>query len=67
MGLVSARVRTVGERVFSRGRLEEMITEFNLHPELRGPDLMEEIVGHVRKGIRVALSAGIPGQHWGAW
>jgi polysaccharide biosynthesis transport protein len=62
---IGARLRTISERALSRARLEEMITQFNLYPELGGREPMEEIVGRVRKDIRIAPSAGIPGQHRG--
>jgi protein tyrosine kinase modulator len=59
---IGARLRTISEHALSRARLEEMITQFNLYPELRGQEPMEEIVARARKDIRISPSAGVPGQ-----
>ncbi len=52
---ISARLNTIGQEILSRTRLERIISELNLYPELRGKAHMEEIVEIARKSITVEV------------
>ena len=42
---IEDRLRSIQEEILSRTRLETVINDFNLYPELRGQKPMEEVVG----------------------
>jgi len=53
---IEDRVRTLREQILTRSRLEPLINEFGLYPELRRMNLtMEEIVGRMRGDVLVKL------------
>jgi polysaccharide chain length determinant protein (PEP-CTERM system associated) len=49
------RLNTIGQEILSRTRLEKVIQEFNLYPDLRNKAPMEEIVERIRKAIEVKV------------
>jgi polysaccharide chain length determinant protein (PEP-CTERM system associated) len=53
---IEDRIRTLREQILTRSRLEPIIQEFGLYPQLRQTDMtMEEIVGAMRGDIQVKL------------
>jgi len=51
--LVSDRLNTLSQQILSRTRLESVIKELNLYSDLIGKLTMEEIVGLMRRGIKI--------------
>src|SRR5712691_5894982 len=50
---IEDRLRSIGQEIFSRSRLERVITEFDLYPDLRKNRPMEAIVEQMREQIIV--------------
>jgi polysaccharide chain length determinant protein (PEP-CTERM system associated) len=50
---IEERLRSLSQEIFSRTRLETVITEFDLYPELRATRPMESVVEHMRTKIQV--------------
>jgi polysaccharide chain length determinant protein (PEP-CTERM system associated) len=50
---IEERLRSLSQEIFSRTRLETVITEFDLYPELRAARPMETVVEHMRTKIQV--------------
>jgi polysaccharide chain length determinant protein (PEP-CTERM system associated) len=50
---IEERLRSLSQEIFSRTRLETVITEFDLYPELRATRPMETVVEHMRTKIQV--------------
>jgi polysaccharide biosynthesis transport protein len=50
---VETRLRTLNQEIQSRSRLEELITQFNLYPELRGRATPEAIADRMRRDIQL--------------
>lgn len=50
---IGERLNTISQEILSRTRLEKIIQEFNLYPELRKKAPMEEIVETMRKAVEV--------------
>ena len=50
---IEDRLRSIQEEILSRTRLETVINDFNLYPELRGQKPMEEVVGIMKANIDV--------------
>ena len=50
---IEERLRSLSQEIFSRTRLETVINEFNLYPELRDTRPMESVVEHMRTKIVV--------------
>ena len=50
---IEDRLRSIEEETLSRTRLEKVINDFSLYPELRGQKTMEEIVAQMRLNIVV--------------
>jgi polysaccharide chain length determinant protein (PEP-CTERM system associated) len=48
------RLETMQQEILSRPRLEQMIQEFGLYPEMRKEHLMEDVVVQMRRDIEVA-------------
>jgi len=48
---IEDRLRSIEEETLSRTRLEKVINDFGLYPELRGRKTMEEIVAQMRPNI----------------
>lgn len=56
---VLSRLNTISQEILSRTRLEKVIEEFNLYPELRKKAPMEEVVETMRKAIEVKVQTGL--------
>jgi len=54
----SERLNTLRQEMLSRTRLEKVIEEFNLYPELRQKMAMEEIIEVMRKAIEIEVRRG---------
>jgi len=54
---VANRLNTIGQEILSRTRLEKVIQEFNLYPDLRNKVPMEVIVETMRTAIDVKVQA----------
>jgi polysaccharide chain length determinant protein (PEP-CTERM system associated) len=52
---MTSRLNTIGQEILSRTRLEKVIQEFNLYPELQNKKPMEEIIDRMRKAIQVKV------------
>jgi len=50
---IEERLRSLSQEIFSRTRLETVINEFDLYPELRETRPMESVVEHMRTKIQV--------------
>ena len=50
---IEERLRSLSQEIFSRTRLETVINEFDLYPELRATRPMESVVEHMRTKIQV--------------
>ena len=55
---VSDRVDTITQQIMSRTRLEAIIVDLNLYPELRERALMEDIVESMRTDVEVEVVRG---------
>lgn len=53
---LETRIQTIHKQVTSRARLTDVITRFNLYPELRGQAPMNAIVERMRRDIDFGLS-----------
>jgi succinoglycan biosynthesis transport protein ExoP len=56
-GDTEAQLQAVGQEVLSRGHLEELVTRFDLYPELRSRLAPEAIIERMRRDIHVELLA----------
>ncbi len=52
---VASRLNTISQEILSRTRLEQIINEFNLYPEMRNKVPMESLVETLRKSIDVKV------------
>ena len=52
---IEDRLRTINQQVKSRNKLERIIEDFNLYPERRKKDVMQDIVDDMSKGINVEI------------
>ena len=52
------RLQTISQEILSRSRLENLITRFNLYPDMRTPASSEQAVDRLRSDIRLELKAG---------
>lgn len=52
---VASQLNTISQEILSRTRLEKVILEFNLYPEIRGKVPMEGMVEMMRKAIEVKV------------
>jgi len=55
------RLNTISQEILSRTKLEKVIQEFNLYPDLRQKVPMEEVVEKMTKAIEVNVAKGIQG------
>jgi polysaccharide chain length determinant protein (PEP-CTERM system associated) len=53
------RLNTISQEILSRTRLEKIIQEFNLYPDLRKKQPMEVVVGKMAKAVEVTISKGL--------
>src|SRR5512144_954444 len=52
------RLRSISEQILSRTRLERIVNEFNLYPEIRQRRPMEDAIAHMRADITVEVVKG---------
>jgi len=62
-GELDSRLHVIKQEILSRERLTDLITRFNLYPELRRQAPLEAVVDRMRRDIEFDLS-GVP-QHTG--
>src|SRR5262245_23006220 len=55
---IEDRLQSISQQILSRTRLERIIEDFNLYPELRRKAFMEEVVAYMRRNITVQLVKG---------
>jgi len=59
-GYAESRLQTINQRIMGTTRLLEIITRFNLYPELKSTKTTEEIVAKLRKDIKFStISADV--------
>ena len=65
-GFAEERIKSITQRIFSRKILMNIIEDFDLYPEKRGKDPMEEILEDMRDDIFVEMvSAEVPDRRGG--
>lgn len=52
------RLQSINQQILSRTRLERIIQDFNLYPELRRTQFMEQVVDEMRKNINPQIVKG---------
>jgi polysaccharide chain length determinant protein (PEP-CTERM system associated) len=52
------RLQSLTQEIMSRTRLERVIEEFNLYPDLRAKGIMQDVVEGMRKDIKVNITKG---------
>ncbi len=55
---IEDRLQAISQQILSRTRLERIIQEFNLYPDRRQIDIMEDIVERMRKDIDLEVVKG---------
>jgi polysaccharide chain length determinant protein (PEP-CTERM system associated) len=55
---IEDRLPSISEQILSRSRLERIITDMNLYPELRARRVMEDVVQAMRSDVSVTLVGG---------
>lgn len=55
---LESRVQSIKPTILSRTRLEQIITEFNLYPEERQRQPMEDVVSHMRDDVSIDTRGG---------
>jgi polysaccharide chain length determinant protein (PEP-CTERM system associated) len=55
---IEDRLQTITQQILSRTRLERIIQDFNLYPELRKTAIMEDVVERMRASIAVQVVKG---------
>ncbi len=55
---IEDRLQSISQQILSRTRLERIIQDFNLYADRRKTDLMEDVVGGMRKDIDLAIVKG---------
>src|SRR6187431_818883 len=55
---IEDRLQTISQQILSRSRLERTIQDFNLYPDLRKTELMEDIVERMRRDIGIQIVKG---------
>ncbi len=53
---IETRIRTVQQQIYSRSRIEAVINDYNLYPEVRDQVPMEVLVARVTRSIRLQVS-----------
>src|SRR5256885_15629042 len=60
---LETRLHTISQEILSRSRLEALINRFGLYPDLRQRLASEEVIGRMRKDIKLELKgAEVRGQ-----
>jgi polysaccharide chain length determinant protein (PEP-CTERM system associated) len=54
---IEDRLQTLTDQILSRSRLERIITDFGLYPDLRAQGIMEDVVQRMRRDIHVNVEA----------
>src|SRR5690349_18171936 len=52
---IEDRLRTLSEQILSRSRLERVISDFKLYPDLRARGIMEDVVQRMRRDVHVKV------------
>lgn len=52
---VDTRLRAISEQILSRSRLQNLVSLYNLYPEMRKRSPLEEVVERMRRDIRLEL------------
>ena len=55
---IEDRLRTISQQILSRTRLEQIIQEFNLYPELRADRPMDDVVARMRNRVGITIVRG---------
>jgi len=55
---IDERLRSISEEILSRGRLERIIQDHNLYPEMRRKSSLEDVVERMRRDIAVDTMKG---------
>ncbi len=55
---LESRLQSIRPTILSRTRLEQIITEFNLYPEERQRQPMEDVVSHMRDDVSIGTRGG---------
>ena len=53
---IEDRLQTITQQILSRTRLERIIQDFNLYPELRKTAIMEDVVERMRGSISTTIT-----------
>jgi polysaccharide chain length determinant protein (PEP-CTERM system associated) len=53
--LLADRLQMISQQILSRTRLERIIEEFNLYPEMRASRIMEDVIEQMRRDIAVQI------------
>ena len=64
-GSVQDRLNIIGQQILSRTRLETVIQQFDLYPDMRRRMHMEDVIQAMRKNIRVEVIEGRGGRRGG--
>src|SRR5262249_24568392 len=59
-GELETRLETITQEILSRGRLQELVTRFNLYPGMRTRGSIEEAVDQMRKDVQREVKATEP-------
>jgi polysaccharide chain length determinant protein (PEP-CTERM system associated) len=54
-GEPETRLQTISQKILGRSQLEDLINRLDLYPELRGKSTVDEIVGQMRKAIKLEV------------
>jgi protein tyrosine kinase modulator len=52
------RIYSIQQQILSRTRLEKLITDFNLYPDERANGIMQDVVDHMTRDIKVTVVRG---------
>ena len=55
---IEDRLRTISQQILSRTRLEQIIEEFNLYPDLRQTRPLDDVVADMRDSVQIAIVRG---------
>ena len=55
---IEDRLQSISQQILSRTRLEKIVQDFNLYPERRQAEVMEDIVDHMRQDISIDIVKG---------
>jgi protein tyrosine kinase modulator len=60
IGEVDTRLQTISQEILSRGRLKDLITRFDLYPNLRQRMVLEDVVEKMRRDVQLELKGAEP-------